>query len=581
MLVYGDAPRRETVSAKLTRVRFYLDEADRDGPWIVRHGFVVAALIEAGELAQGVADRASADTSGDDAPGEADAAMALVQALARYVGESWRNGAIRPEDASEAIERVGRDVAEGDLTIKLPEGFAHYALYPESYYEAALALAGRDLRVVGIRSIGTTLAGMVAAAVGASPVASVRPVGHPFARELSPSDAALFAVPPSDEIAIVDEGPGLSGSSVAAVADAAVSGGVEFPRIHVFPSHGHGPGPQASAPTRRFWQHARIHVRSFEETILQAENPARRLETWLADLIGEPIAPPREISGGGWRECLSGNSARSTPVHPWQERRKFLLDTADGTFLLRFAGLGRIGIGKLALAEKLAAAGFCLPPLGFRHGLLVERWHADARMPDPFGLDRPRLLRTLSAYLGFRAAHCPADARAGATAEQLLAMLVANLSEEFGPEAAEAADAWRPLLPRLEAGTRRIQTDNRLHAWEWLLLPDGSILKTDALDHHAGHDLVGCQDAAWDVAGATVEFALSEGEQRDVIAAVERASGLPIDPAHVRFATLCYLAFQLGYYREAGTAASDVAEAGRLEGCAQRYAGCLRALLGR
>jgi hypothetical protein len=28
------------------------------------------------------------------------------------------------------------------------------------------------------------------------------------------------------------------------------------------------------------------------------------------------------------------------------------------------------------------------------------------------------------------------------------------------------------------------------------------LLKTDALDYHAGHDPIGCQDIAWDIAGA-------------------------------------------------------------------------------
>lgn len=580
MLVYGDAPRRETAAAKLDSVRSHLREAERAGPWIVRHGFLVAALIEAGELAQGVADRASAEAAGAPAGDEAGAAMRLVHRLALHVGASWRAGERRPTPGAVALlDEVGRIAADGPLTIKLPEGFAHYALYPETYYEAALPLAGRGLHVVGIRSIGTTLAATVAAAANATSISTVRPVGHPFARELSAADAASLAVPPGAELAIVDEGPGLSGSSVAAVAEAALARGLDRSAIQVFPSHVNGPGPQASGRTRRFWRDARIHARSFDETMLAAPDPSRRLGAWFSDLIGEPIAPPRDVSGGRWREERSAGGFGAVPVHPWQERRKFIVETGDGTWLLRFAGLGRVGREKLALAETLASAGFYPRPIGLRHGFIAERWHADARAPDPFGPDRPRLLERLGDYLGFRARRCPADPGSGASAEQLLAMLSHNLAEEFGEEARDVARRWRPHLAGIASRTRRTRTDNRLHPWEWLLLRDGSILKSDALDHHAGHDLVGCQDVAWDVAGAYVEARLSYSEQQDVIARVERACAHPVDRLHVRFATLAYSAFQLGYYREAASSAAESGERALLSSAAERYAGCLKNLL--
>ena len=41
------------------------------------------------------------------------------------------------------------------------------------------------------------------------------------------------------------------------------------------------------------------------------------------------------------------------------------------------------------------------------------------------------------------------------------------------------------------------------------LLKDPTLLKTDALDHSEGHDLIGCQDIAWDVVGAATELELS------------------------------------------------------------------------
>ena len=48
-------------------------------------------------------------------------------------------------------------------------------------------------------------------------------------------------------------------------------------------------------------------------------------------------------------------------------------------------------------------------------------------------------------------------------------------------------------------------------------------MKTDALDHAFGHDLVGCQDIAWDLAGAAVEFDL-DTEERETLARRSRGN---------------------------------------------------------
>ncbi|WP_431268207.1 hypothetical protein [Dankookia sp. P2] len=69
------------------------------------------------------------------------------------------------------------------------------------------------------------------------------------------------------------------------------------------------------------------------------------------------------------------------------------------------------------------------------------------------------------------------------------------------------------------------------------------------MDHHAAHDLIGCQDIAWDVAGAMVELGL------DPV--------LPVDRGLLGFLLPCYCAFQLGAWTMALDAAPDAAE-----GCA-------------
>jgi hypothetical protein len=117
-----------------------------------------------------------------------------------------------------------------------------------------------------------------------------------------------------------------------------------------------------------------------------------------------------------------------------------------------------------------------------------------------------------------------------------------------------------------------MEIDGRLHAWEWLLTPDGRLLKTDALDHHAAHDLVGAQPAAWDIAGAWAELDLSDQELAHLCTVVERTSGAVVERDLLPFMKLCYLAFQLGRSAMAAASAGEAPEAVRLTRAAGNYA---------
>ncbi len=80
------------------------------------------------------------------------------------------------------------------VQLKTPEGFAFYAVYPEAYIEAARRLRlSAPPRVIGIRSIGTTLGSVVAAALDAEPPGTVRPFGDPFARRVAVDAASSDA----------------------------------------------------------------------------------------------------------------------------------------------------------------------------------------------------------------------------------------------------------------------------------------------------------------------------------------------------------------------------------------------------
>jgi hypothetical protein len=288
------------------------------------------------------------------------------------------------------------------------------------------------------------------------------------------------------------------------------------------------------------------------------------LQAGVEALVGPAAAPLRDISGGGWRDLHPDRP----PVFASQERRKFLHETADGFWLVKFAGLGRIGRAKLDRARALHAAGFTPEPAGLVEGFLVERW-IDADPPAPVPFDR------LADYLAFRAGSFPADSDDGASLATLAEMIRVNAEEALGPAAAEAVRPWAEQAAALEARVRRVHTDGRLHRWEWLAALHGRLLKTDALDHSEAHDLVGAQDIAWDIAGAEFEHELG-GEDAERLRV-----RLGADPALLRFMRLAYPAFQLGLWTMAAQSQSGWAdEAARVQARADLYAQRLAALLG-
>jgi hypothetical protein len=581
MLVYGDAVRTQDPCAMLARILDGVQRAAAMPAGIERHGALTAAFIKAGELVQGLADAEFA-VAGHDAPSPVQSgAMALLMRLADALRRSWDSSFAAAPGGVAAPELAGLTMPEA-IETRRPEGYAFYALYPESYIEAAKALQGRPSpTVIGIRSIGTGLAALVASVLGAEHPITLRPVGHPFRRALSlaPELADAIRARAAGTFAVVDEGPGLSGSSFGAVLDFLEAAGVAAERIHVFPSHLGELGPEASPRHRERWARLPRHCVAFDALALHTWTAAHRLDHWVEDLIGPLTARLADLSGGAWRSRVFASEAEWPAANVQQERLKFLARTERGTFLLKFAGLGE-DARKLARARLMSEAGFTPPVVGHRHGFLIERWIADATPLDPARVDRACLVDTVGRYLALRARHFPAATHRGASLEKLVAMARHNTAQALGPGAAAALDAVVPSLPELEREVRPVEIDGRMHAWEWLVVLDGRLLKTDALDHHAAHDLVGCQDVAWDVVGAMVELGLTAAETADLHAVVERETGSALSPELLRLHELCYLAFQLGAQTlAAGALVGFPAEAERLKCRRDRYAAALKRAL--
>jgi len=504
MLVYGDHAERIDPRARLTEVAADLASDN------LTHDCLTRAFLDLAGVVQGIAD-ADFARAGQDRPRAVE--QLLLQQLTYLAAQlltSWqsRDPVNRPVQL-----QVPEDLPE-EVEIKLPEGYAFYALRPEAYGLAALHVRlTAPPRVIGLRSIGSGLACMAAAALGAPPPFTVRPSGDPFARELRLSHEYAAALLDGDaHYIIVDEGPGMSGSSFGAVADWLEDRGVASDRIAFLPGHSNPLGHQASERHRQRWCRA-------QRPVVELDQPRWEPVQQLTGAINRTA----DLSGGAWRPLWSAAESDWPAIDATWERRKFLIRTDTGEWLVKFAGLGRIGDQRLELARRLCDAGFGPDIAGLCEGWLVCRWHRDARPTRP-------TLEELTAYLLLR--RSLVAPQPGADLPMLVTMVRRNLPGWYD---------WSPDLTRLEP--RPVCTDNRMDAHEWLRLPSGCLLKADGVDHHQAHDLIGCQDIAWDVAGAILELDLGPLDSEQLRAALDVA------PPLLAFTLVAYAAFRIGAHR--------------------------------
>jgi hypothetical protein len=108
MFVWGDQVRVESPQDKLGHVRESLQQVARLPAGIERHAALVAAFIDAGELAQGLADARWVE-AGCDAWSAVDIrAMALLARIAAAVRASWDSGFARQGPSPEQKIRALR-----------------------------------------------------------------------------------------------------------------------------------------------------------------------------------------------------------------------------------------------------------------------------------------------------------------------------------------------------------------------------------------------------------------------------------------------------------------------------------------
>jgi hypothetical protein len=385
-----------------------------------------------------------------------------------------------------------------ELTVTTPEGFAYYALHPMRYADALKEIGTiADAVVIGIRSIGTTLSAVAGAALRKSGETvkrfTVRPEGHPFDRILRWSYKQLALVREASRadamFVIVDEGPGLSGSSFLSVAEALCDAGVPAGRIVLMPSY--------SPVTSR----------------LRARDAVRRWSKFRCSPIGDGWRPQGEWMGGGrWRERFIEKKECWPGAWTTMERAKFL--SLENQVLWKFEGLGPYGETSRMHARALAESGWSAPVTGVESGFIGYRL-LNARRAAPRELDSERIQR-IAAYCAFRAVDFACDVTKSEH-DDLTAMVKVNFEREFQcsiPSLFSQLEVLRPTL-----------CDAKMSPHEWLQSGGGRLLKLDATAHGDDHFFPGPCDIAWDLAGAIVEWNMDHRAKTLLLREYLKASG--------------------------------------------------------
>jgi hypothetical protein len=495
----------------------------------------VDALIACGELEAALADTAHSGT--------AEIASATDELASAALGGAC--------DAQAICARLASLGMPATVSSSVPEGFAYYALHPEAYAIAATNLVPKSgsVLVVGVRSIGTTLSAIARAALAARGVRAwrmtVRPRGAPYSRRLDLDDeqraAVLRARDRGASVLVVDEGPGISGSTFLATAEAiSATGFGADDRITLVCSH--EPRPETLAAPDAALRFARFGVAVAPCDVHVPESAL-------------------DLSAGSWRSHVYDGTTGWPASFTQTERRKLLLSDSR---LAKFEGLGRSGRAAIARAASLAAAELAPEPRDEGDGWVSYRWAGAPLHRSDLDVD---VIDRLAAYCAKRSALCPGNTPSPDFAD----MVAKNLELALTGTGVGAMSLALPI-------ERLCVTDGRMAPHEWLRRDDGSLVKSDGIAHGDDHFFPGPTDIAWDLGGAVVEWGLDRAATERLLTTYWRLSGDHVRPRLAAW-TLAYAVFRLAFSQvglDAATGSPD--EATRLARDVDRYRTAARSL---
>jgi hypothetical protein len=496
------------------------------------------SLIEAGALEAALADANSCDTA---------RASTLTDELALAVCV----GGVLQDKAIALVEQLR---PPGLISFSPPEGFSYYALHPLDFAHLISRIPSEPpaCALIGIRSIGTTLSAMCAAALrqaGRSAVSriTVRPTGHPYSRRTEFSQPEMTWIREqlraAAQFLIVDEGPGRSGSTFLSVAEALIGAGVPNERITILGSRQADPQSLCATDAAARWQAFRF------------------LSTTPS--VNTRFEPCTYVGGGHWRDFMFCDVAMWPESWTQMERLKFICP--DRKNLFKFEGMGPVGAEVRGRAFVLGDAGFSPATEDIGDGFLQYEL-VKGQVMRAKDLSAP-LLKHMARYCAFRLSHFAVQS---ASASELKQMLEFNVQQEFGVELQIPQDAFASQVPVL--------CDGRMQPYEWVRAQDGNFYKADAISHGDDHFFPGPCGIAWDLAGISIEWQLETAAREYLVTEFEQQAQAEVG-SKLPIAMLAYAVFRLGFCKMGVSAVRGSPEELRLDHAYQHYRAIAEGLL--
>jgi hypothetical protein len=534
MIVYGDRSYEEDLGTLVRELRLHAESCHGTSSLDELRNL----LVHAGQVEQAVADGLESRSAEFETMTDA-AAEAFLTRQTEPLRQILRS--CRPVDAR--------------VQVKLPEGFVSYNLFPEAYDFASHKWlsdhASGTIVVIGIRTIGTTLSAVVAASLRAAGRNvrrfTIRPSGSPFERvaTIDPDD-----VQGADWALVVDEGPGLSGSSMVSVGKALVAAGIPRERISFFPGHEGEPGEKASEEVRRWWKATPRYVCGVGDLKWAGKTLTESLANATEDLCLGLVESIEDVSSGWWREFAYETRASWPAVITAQERAKFLAILRDGRAVLwKYEGIavpdGRRSTAEIVFDTLVARAkqGWTPAPLATAFGFVATPWIEGTRLASSDAA--PDVVAAIGRYIAAVSGPPLSRAEHRESLARLTEMGRLNVSEALGGGAPP-----RFASPRTPCTASCGDGAQAPH--EWIRTADGHLYKVDSAGHEWEPTVIGRQSIEWDIAGAITEWDLSAAQSDALLFEIESA-GIRVDRQSLHWYCLCYAAFKFGRFALSGT----------------------------
>ena len=586
MIVFTKQEKRVSPAGYFSQMEYLLERLDASP----RHEYCVELLMEWGELESGISDRLFAESDCIEQIAVSSREIATLIGRALYL--SWEGlfkklRALLP-DIGKKIRKFSSLPLPRKIRTRVPEGYIYYGLYPEMYIEAARAFF-KEIRPeravsIGLRSIGTSLSAAVSGTLTELGVKvesfTLRPRGHPFRRKMliAPDLEEKFKSLTNHYFLIIDEGPGISGSSFGSTARALSEMGIPDAKIIFFPSHIPEGKSLVTPEARENWQRYRKYLVSFED-----EGLSGKVLGQLFYITGGAGRQWLDISAGNWRSLFYEKESEYPALHPNHEQRKYLCleEPLNGkkirgpAYLMKFAGLGKYGRAKYERGMALSGEGLYPRLHGTGNGFLMRDF-VEGRPVAQGDISRD-LIDYVARYIAttgkmFQAAEkIPFDPN--------MKMISENVLETIGKEWSANIGKLEKLRPVITGGAVSA-IDGRMMRHEWLVTP-GGFLKTDSVAHHIDQFYPRNQDPAWDVAAVTVEFPLKGEEREYLLARYAELAGDPHIGKKLSFYRIAYLAYRLGYTELASLELGSHPDGLRLKSLSDYYAFLLKMELSR